>query len=102
MGLGTFFADILANLKLAQTANQPRAKDERQKHRGQAGINGSNRDVTKHVQRTEVTPQNFDEEVVKHPSAGPPGANTLRGQRGGRSGRQQLVPSSLRVSLSPA
>ena len=69
MGLGTFFADILANLKLAQLANQPRTKDQRQEHRGQAGVNRAHRDVAKNVERAEVAPQNFDEEVVKHPSA---------------------------------
>ena len=69
MGLGTFFADVLANLKLAQLANQPRTKDQRQEHRGQAGVNRAHRDVAKNVERAEVAPQNFDEDVVKHPSA---------------------------------
>src|SRR5215472_15018469 len=66
MRLWTFFADVLANLKIAQTANQPRAKNECEKHRGQARVDGANSDVAKYVQRAEVATQNFDEEVVKH------------------------------------
>src|SRR5215469_1034614 len=102
MGLRTFFTDVLANLQFAQTANQPRPKDQREKHRGQAGVYRANRDVPKNVERAEVAPQHFDEEVVEHSSAGPPDANTLRGRRGGRSGHPQFVPSSLRANLSPA
>ena len=66
MLLRTFFADVLPDLELAQTANQPRAKNQREEHRGQAGVDGAHRDVTKNVERAEVAPQNFDEEVVEH------------------------------------
>src|SRR5262249_3816800 len=97
-----FFADVLPDLEFAQPPNQPRPENEREEHRREAGVDRSNGDVAKHVERAEVTPQNFKEEVVEHLSVVPPGANTLPAQRAARSMRPQSAPSSRRASPSRA
>src|SRR5579864_3293982 len=66
MFLGSLLADVLPDLEFAQAANQPRTKNEREEHRGQAGVDRPDRDVTKDVEGTHVAPEHFDEEVVKH------------------------------------
>src|SRR5207344_1946614 len=66
MLLRAFFTDVLPDLQLAQAPNQPRSKDEAEKHGGQARVDGSNGDVAKNIQRAEVTLQDVVEEVVKH------------------------------------
>ena len=66
MILRAFLADVLANLKLAQLADQPRAEYKGEKHPGEAGVHGAHGDVAKHVERAEIFLQRVVEEVVKH------------------------------------
>src|ERR1700719_2039904 len=66
MVLRAFFANILANLHLAQLANQPRPKYQREEHGGETRVNSANRDVAKYVERTEIFLQDVVKKVVEH------------------------------------
>ncbi len=81
MLLRAFFADVLADLQFAQAPNQPGAEDQAEKHGRQARVDRSNGDVSKNVQRAEVTLQNVVEQVVEHFSAVPPAAESRRERR---------------------
>src|SRR5262249_12609116 len=70
----TFLTNVCSDLHLAYAATQPQSEKKCTKHCREARVNGANSDVAKHIQRAEVSPQNFVEEVVKHLSAGPPRA----------------------------
>src|SRR5258708_23000194 len=54
MRLRTFLADVLADLKFAQAADDDRADDESGKQSGQASEGGAKRQVTKNTERREV------------------------------------------------
>ena len=72
MLLRAFFANELADLQFAEAADQRGAEDQREEHRREACIHGTNRDVTKNIQRADVLAQDLIEEVVKHLSSVPP------------------------------
>src|SRR5204863_5269580 len=67
--LRAFFANELADLQFAEAADQRGAEDQREEHRREACIHGTNRDVTKNIQRADVLAQDLIEEVVKHLSS---------------------------------
>src|SRR5258706_6091611 len=66
MVLRTFLADILADLQLAQLADQPRPENQRQKHGGETRVNRPHRDVAKYVEGAEIFLQDVVEKVIKH------------------------------------
>src|SRR5712672_4602106 len=66
MILRTFLANLLADLQLAQLADQPRPEHQRQKHSGQTRVNRPHRDVAKYVEGAEIFLQDVVEQVVKH------------------------------------
>src|SRR5882757_5853336 len=66
MVLRTFLANILADLKLAQLADQPRPENQRQKHGGKTRVNRPHRDVTKYVEGAEIFLQDVVKKVVEH------------------------------------
>src|SRR5262245_24741003 len=53
MGLRAFLSDDLPDLKVAKHPDQPRAKEHADRKRGEAGRSRTERDVARHVQRTE-------------------------------------------------
>ena len=48
------FADVLADLKFLELADQPRAQRQGKKQRGHAGVGGSKSNVVKQVEDVEV------------------------------------------------
>src|SRR6266853_4911469 len=66
MVLRTFLANILADLQLAQLADQPGPEHQREKHGGKARVNRANSDVAKYVERAEIFLQDVVEKVVEH------------------------------------
>src|SRR5712671_4562435 len=66
MILRTFLANILADLKLAQLADQPRPENQRQKHGGETRVNRPHRDVAKYVEGAEIFLQDVVKKVVEH------------------------------------
>src|SRR2546422_590333 len=72
MGLRTFFANLLPDLKFSQTRNQPRPKDEADEQRGDTGVCGAEGDVLEDVQYAQRRPvpvervQEFVKNVVQH------------------------------------
>src|SRR5258706_7142870 len=66
MVLRAFFANVLANLHLAQLADQPRPEYQREEHGGKTRVNRANGDVAKYVERTEIFLQDVVEDVVEH------------------------------------
>src|SRR5882762_3741220 len=62
MVLRAFLANILADLQLAQLADQPRSENQRQEHGGETRVNRPYRDIAKYVERAEI----FLQEVVEH------------------------------------
>ena len=97
--LRAFFSDVLANLQLAQLADQPRTEHESEKHAGEASVHGAHGDVAKHVERAEIFLQRVIEEVVKHlvPRLFT-GSLRLAG-RSGRATRRRCVPFLRRANL---
>src|SRR5260370_36509263 len=71
MVLRAFFANVLANLHLAQLADQPRPEYQREEHGGKTRVNRANGDVAKYVERTEVFLQDVVDDVVEPLGAGP-------------------------------
>ena len=57
MGLGTFFTNVLPDLKFPQSRDQPRAQQQADQQRRQTGIRGAEGDVLKHVQDPERGPE---------------------------------------------
>ena len=59
------FADVLANLKFLELPYQPRAQNQGEKQRGQAGVGSPKGNVMKQVEDVEVLME-FEIEVVEH------------------------------------
>src|ERR1700688_1897378 len=76
-----FLTDVLLHLQIAQPADRPRPKQERQQQSGQACYCRAHGNVPKHVERAEIRPQRVEEKVVEHLSralsATPPMAYVL-------------------------
>ena len=64
--LGAVFADVLADLKFAQLADQPGPQRDAQQQRRQAGERGPEGRVLEHPERRKVVEQLFEEQPVKH------------------------------------
>ena len=64
--LRAVFADVLADLELAEPSDQPGAKDDAQKQRGHAGEGGAKGQIAENPEGREVLVQNLIEEPVKH------------------------------------
>ncbi len=54
MGLGTVFANVLADLEFAQPANHRRANDEADEQCGKAGERGTKSEIAKDSERTDM------------------------------------------------
>src|SRR6267154_2414121 len=66
MVLRTFLANIMADLQLAQLADQPGPEHQREEHSGKARVNRAKGDVAKYVERAEIFLQDVIEKVVEH------------------------------------
>ena len=66
MRFRALFANILADLKLPQPADQPWAQPDAEKERGEAGEAGAERDVAEHAERADVALEGFVEQEVEH------------------------------------
>ena len=66
MRFGTVLTDRLADLELAEAANQPRAEQQSQAESGEAGEGRSRRDVAEDAKRAEVFKELFVEKMKKH------------------------------------
>ena len=64
--LGSIFADVLADLKLAQLADQPGAQRDAEEQRGQAGERGAGGDVAEDAEPRDQRRQLFVEQEVQH------------------------------------
>ena len=64
--LRAFLADVLADLKLAQLADQPRPQRDAQEQRREAGESRAERDVAEDAERADVAVKLFVEEEVEH------------------------------------
>ncbi len=68
MGLRAFFADVLADLKVAQALNYDRADDESGEKRGEAGEGGAEREIAEDAERRKVMVELQIEQPVEQTS----------------------------------
>src|ERR1700681_4822594 len=97
MVLRPFLTNILADLQLAQLANQPGSKYKREKHGGEAGIYRAYGDVAKNVERAEIFLQDMVEKVVKHLVS-----HLLRAFEPRRVGHKQALHHALHLDAARA
>ncbi len=64
--LGSFFANVLADLELAQLGDQPRSQRDAEKQRGQAGEGGARGYVAEDAERRNHRRELFVEQEIQH------------------------------------
>jgi hypothetical protein len=66
VGLGTFLADVLADLKLPELLDQPGAERDAQKQRGEARESRAHGSVAENAERAYVPVELFVEQKIEH------------------------------------
>src|SRR5512132_2487147 len=84
MSLGTFFPDVLADLKFPQAVDHHRANDQAGEQSGQAGKSSAKREVAENSEWREIMKELDEQQPVKQSSS--------------RTGRRSLVVSRWRTN----
>src|SRR5713101_1431165 len=70
MRLGTFLANVLANLEFAQPVNHQRTNDQSGKHRGQTGKRSAEGQIAENSERRKIVEQFRIQQPVEQSASG--------------------------------
>src|SRR6266567_8594383 len=97
MRLGTFFADVLADLEFAQPVNHQGANDQSGKHCGQTGKRSAESEIPENAERRKIMKQFRIQQPVEQSASG----SFLVGPRSSVLGRRSSIVDRARSLSSP-